>query len=106
MGAGAGGAASGWIAYAQRIARAGVYGEGVELAADVMETPLPAVMALPEGVVALVLMPARNRKDLHEIPEATRSALQFVWLETVEGATRATLGTGSALQQRPRFELM
>jgi ATP-dependent Lon protease len=64
------------------------------------------VLAAQRAGLALVLLPARNRKDLHEVPEATRSALQFVWLETVEDAIQATLGKGSALQERPRFELM
>ena len=63
------------------------------------------VLAAQRAGLALVLLPARNRKDLHEIPEATRNALQFVWLETVEDAIRTTLGVGSAVQERPRFEL-
>ncbi|MBE0549152.1 MAG: endopeptidase La [Rubrivivax sp.] len=64
------------------------------------------VLAAQRAGIAMVLLPARNRKDLHEVPEAARAALQFVWLDTVEDAIRATLGTGSALQERPRFELM
>ncbi|MDP1647222.1 MAG: endopeptidase La [Rubrivivax sp.] len=64
------------------------------------------VLAAQRAGIAMVLLPARNRKDLHEVSEAARAALQFVWLDTVEDATRATLGTGSALQERPRFELM
>ena len=64
------------------------------------------VLAAQRAGLALVLLPARNRKDLHEIPEATRAALHFVWLETVEDAIDATLGVRSAVQERPRFELM
>jgi ATP-dependent Lon protease len=64
------------------------------------------VLAAQRAGLALVLLPARNRKDLHEIPEATRSALRFVWLETVDDAIQAALGAGRALQQRPQFELM
>jgi ATP-dependent Lon protease len=64
------------------------------------------VLAAQRAGLALVLLPARNRKDLHELPEATRAALQFVWLETVEDAIRATLGVGSAVQQRLRFEVV
>jgi ATP-dependent Lon protease len=33
-----------------------------------------------------VLLPARNRKDLDEIPETARSQLEFIWLETVDDA--------------------
>ena len=63
------------------------------------------VLAAQRAGLALVLLPARNRKDLHEIPEATRAALRFVWLETVEDAIHASLGKGRAVQERPRFEL-
>jgi ATP-dependent Lon protease len=33
-----------------------------------------------------VLLPARNRKDLEEIPESVRKEVTFVWLERVEDA--------------------
>ena len=32
------------------------------------------------------MLPARNRKDLEDIPESVRKELQFVWLERVEDA--------------------
>jgi ATP-dependent Lon protease len=38
-----------------------------------------------------VLLPARNRKDLEEIPESARNQLDFVWLETVDDALAAAL---------------
>jgi ATP-dependent Lon protease len=38
-----------------------------------------------------VLLPARNRKDLEEIPESARAQLQFVWLETVDDALKHAL---------------
>jgi len=38
-----------------------------------------------------VLLPARNRKDLEEIPESARKELNFVWLETVDDALKAAL---------------
>jgi ATP-dependent Lon protease len=38
-----------------------------------------------------VLLPARNRKDLEEIPESARNQLQFIWLETVDDALAAAL---------------
>jgi len=64
------------------------------------------VLAAQRAGLATVLLPARNRKDLHEVPEPTRSALRFVWLETVDDAIQAALGAGRALQGRPQFELM
>ncbi|MCX8003872.1 MAG: hypothetical protein N2688_02785, partial [Burkholderiaceae bacterium] len=41
--------------------------------------------------IATVLLPARNRKDLRDVPESARSALRFLWLETVDDAVRAAL---------------
>ena len=38
-----------------------------------------------------VLLPARNRKDLEEIPESARNQLEFIWLETVDDALEAAL---------------
>jgi hypothetical protein len=36
------------------------------------------------------------------VPQSTRSALQFVWLDSVHDAIQATFGTGTALQERER----
>ena len=36
-----------------------------------------------------VLLPARNRKDLDEIPEPARKRLKFVWLENIDDALAA-----------------
>ena len=44
-----------------------------------------SLAALRAGIHT-VLLPARNRKDLEEIPESARSQLEFVWLETVDDA--------------------
>src|SRR6187200_162743 len=37
--------------------------------------------------IRTVLLPARNRKDLEDIPESVRKEMEFVWLERVEDAT-------------------
>jgi len=36
-----------------------------------------------------VLLPARNRKDLEEIPEAARRKLTFIWLDNIDDALAA-----------------
>ncbi|MEZ5476445.1 MAG: endopeptidase La [Thiolinea sp.] len=41
--------------------------------------------ALRAGITT-VLLPARNRKDLEDVPENAREQLEFVWLERVEDA--------------------
>jgi ATP-dependent Lon protease len=49
-----------------------------------------ALAALRAGIHT-VLLPARNRKDLEEIPESARSQIEFVWLETVDDALERAL---------------
>ncbi len=49
-----------------------------------------ALAALRAGIHT-VLLPARNRKDLEEIPESARAQLGFVWLETVDDALQHAL---------------
>jgi len=50
-----------------------------------------------------VLLPARNRKDLEEIPEAARNQLKFVWLDDIDDALSAALEApaGSAASSEP-----
>ncbi len=38
-----------------------------------------------------VMLPARNRKDLDDVPENARKQLNFVWLERVDDAINAAL---------------
>jgi len=39
------------------------------------------------GGIKTVMLPARNRRDWRTIPEETRAAPAFVWLETVDQAS-------------------
>jgi ATP-dependent Lon protease len=50
------------------------------------------VLAAQRAGVSTVLLPARNQKDLRDVPESTRAALTFVWLDSVDEAVRAALG--------------
>src|SRR6266540_2906876 len=50
------------------------------------------VLAALRAGIHTVLLPARNRKDLEEIPEDARKRLTFVWLETVDDALRNAIG--------------
>jgi ATP-dependent Lon protease len=50
------------------------------------------VLAALQAGIKVVLLPARNKKELDEIPEEARRALQFVWLETVDDAMREAIG--------------
>jgi ATP-dependent Lon protease len=54
------------------------------------------VIAAHRAGIRTVMLPARNRKDYEEIPESTRNALKFVWLEKVDDALAAALEPSAA----------
>jgi ATP-dependent Lon protease len=37
------------------------------------------------------MLPARNRRDLEDIPESARRELKFVWMERVEDAVASAI---------------
>jgi ATP-dependent Lon protease len=49
------------------------------------------VLAATRAGIATVLLPARNQKDLEDVPEAARKQVRFVWLEDVDDAVAAAL---------------
>ena len=49
------------------------------------------VVAAARAGLRTVILPARNRKDYDEVPEAARNALRFLWAERIEDVTEATL---------------
>ena len=53
------------------------------------------VLAALRAGVGTVMLPARNRKDLVEIPEEVRHALRLVWLQTVDDALEAAWAPGN-----------
>jgi ATP-dependent Lon protease len=61
-------------------------------------------LAAARAGIKTVMLPARNRKDLEEIPAAAREKLQFVWLEHVDDAVRHAIGElrGSTPPGHPR----
>jgi len=52
------------------------------------------VLAAMRAGIKTVMLPAKNRKDLQDVPEGARDRLQFVWLETVDDAARHALAAG------------
>ena len=58
------------------------------------------VLAALNAGIARVLLPARNRKDLEEIPAEAREKIEFVWLENVEDALREALSASDARTER------
>ena len=49
------------------------------------------VLAAMRAGITRVMLPARNRKDLEDVPAEAREKLEFVWLETVDDAMSAAL---------------
>jgi ATP-dependent Lon protease len=49
------------------------------------------VLAAQRAGLGTVLLPARNEKDLRDVPDSTRRALRFVWLGDVDDAWRVAL---------------
>jgi ATP-dependent Lon protease len=49
------------------------------------------VLAAIQAGIAAVMLPARNRKDIEDVPERARNRVRFVWLERVDDAIAAAL---------------
>src|SRR5689334_4061074 len=60
------------------------------------------VVAASRAGIKTVMLPARNRRDLEEIPEEVRQQLTFVWLETVDEAVATAIGQPAAASQPQR----
>jgi ATP-dependent Lon protease len=49
------------------------------------------VLAAAAAGIKCVMMPARNRKDLEEVPQTAKQQLEFVFLDDVEQAARVAI---------------
>jgi ATP-dependent Lon protease len=49
------------------------------------------VLAAIQAGITTVMLPARNRRDLEDVPEKARNRIRFVWLERVDDAIDAAL---------------
>jgi ATP-dependent Lon protease len=52
------------------------------------------VVAAVRAGLTTIMLPARNRKDLEDIPEEARKRVKFVWLERVEDAVHCAIDEG------------
>jgi ATP-dependent Lon protease len=53
-------------------------------------------IAAARAGIKRVILPARNRRDLEDIPQSTRDALQFIWVERVTDALAVALSDAPA----------
>ena len=54
------------------------------------------VLAALRAGIHTVLLPARNRRDLDDIPADAQRQLEFIWLDNVDDAMRAAIGKSTA----------
>src|SRR6185436_10142384 len=59
------------------------------------------VMAAARAGITTVMLPARNRKDLEDVPETARNEVRFVWLERVDDAIAAALNPPGERETAP-----
>jgi ATP-dependent Lon protease len=59
------------------------------------------IVAAARAGLGTVILPARNRRDYEEIPEAARDALRFIWAEKVEEVIEAALEPQAAPALEP-----
>jgi ATP-dependent Lon protease len=64
------------------------------------------VLAAQRAGLRVVLLPARNEKDLRDVPESARVALQFIMLDTVDDAIQASLGRRERRHTIAEFKLV
>ncbi|MHB1827656.1 MAG: endopeptidase La [Steroidobacteraceae bacterium] len=58
-------------------------------------------IAAARAGIRKVILPARNRRDLEEIPASVRATLQFVWVEEVSAALEEALGGPADARKSP-----
>ena len=59
------------------------------------------VIAAQRAGIERIMLPARNHRDLEEIPMETRDRLEFIWLESVEDAIAAGLEREATIEDAP-----
>jgi ATP-dependent Lon protease len=59
------------------------------------------VIAAQRAGIKRIMLPARNHRDLEEIPVETRDHLEFIWLENVEDAIAAGLEREAIIADAP-----
>jgi ATP-dependent Lon protease len=62
------------------------------------------VLAAVQAGITTVLLPARNKKDLEDVPESARKHVRFVWLEDVDEAVAAGLNPAEERSERDLFD--
>jgi ATP-dependent Lon protease len=56
------------------------------------------VLAAIQAGITTVMLPARNRRDIEDVPKKARNQIRFVWLERVDDAIDAALNPSRTLE--------
>lgn len=62
------------------------------------------VLAAVRAGITTIMLPARNRKDLEDVPTSIRDSVKFVWLDKVEDAVSAALDPPVSQHSKPLGE--
>jgi ATP-dependent Lon protease len=62
------------------------------------------VLAAVRAGITTAMLPARNKKDLEDVPDSARKHVRFVWLEHVDDAVAAGLNPASEKDDLDLFE--
>jgi ATP-dependent Lon protease len=62
------------------------------------------VVAAVRAGINTILLPARNKKDLEEIPEGARNSVEFFWIERVDEAFAAAIDPQISMSNRESTE--
>ncbi|NMB73692.1 MAG: endopeptidase La [Myxococcales bacterium] len=60
------------------------------------------VLAAARQGIARVILPARNEKDLEEIPAEVKERLQFIFVDDMEKVLKIALGAKSSTERKPK----
>jgi ATP-dependent Lon protease len=63
------------------------------------------MIAAARAGIRKVILPARNRRDLEDIPQSARSLLELVWVEDVSEALEVALGPALAEEGQPGLRI-
>jgi ATP-dependent Lon protease len=64
------------------------------------------VLAAQRAGLRTVMLPARNRRDLHDVPQSVQATMAFVWLDSVDDAIDAALGPAGQVKPGGEFRLI
>lgn len=64
------------------------------------------ILAAQRAGIQTVLLPARNEKDLRDVPEATRTVMQFILLKGADDAVQAAINHSGSQVQSTGFKLI